>query len=189
YWFTRFSDGDFTHGAALSRTIGTAMMRLASADILPFEFRSTANTLRGYAGEVEKLAPADRQLDLSPLTAAIATLATAADAYDKTQSRSVQSKVSTETLAEVNRVIYSTEREFRYEAGLPRREWFKHLAYAPGFYTGYGVKTLPGIREAIEQKQWDEARSFIPIVAGAIDKLTADVDKARGLLERTGKTH
>ena len=88
----------------------------------------------------------------------------------------------------MNRILYSTERAFRHDPGLPRRDWFKHLAYAPGFYTGYGVKTLPGIREAIEQKQWDEAKSFIPIVSAAIEKLAAEVDRARGLLERAGKT-
>jgi len=80
-------------------------------------------------------------------------------------------------------VLYSTERAFRHEAGLPKREWFKHLAYAPGFYTGYGVKTLPGIREGIEQKQWDEARSFVPIVAAAITKLAGEVDRATGMVK------
>ena len=85
---------------------------------------------------------------------------------------------------ELNRTLYSSERAFRYEAGLPRRDWFKHLAYAPGFYTGYGVKTLPGIREAIEQKQLDEARQFVPIVSAAVDRLRGDVDKATALLSR-----
>jgi N-acetylated-alpha-linked acidic dipeptidase len=87
-----------------------------------------------------------------------------------------------EKLAEVNRLLYTSERAFRHEAGLPRRPWFKHLAYAPGFYTGYGVKTLPGIREGIEQKQWDEARAFVPIVAKAIDALAAQVDRARAVI-------
>jgi N-acetylated-alpha-linked acidic dipeptidase len=78
----------------------------------------------------------------------------------------------------------ATERAFRHEAGLPRREWFTHLAYAPRLYTGYGVKTLPGIREGIEQEQWDEARSFVPIVADAFRKLTSDVDRATGMLKK-----
>jgi N-acetylated-alpha-linked acidic dipeptidase len=89
-------------------------------------------------------------------------------------------------LAEINRILYSTERAFRHEAGLPRRPWFKHLAYAPGLYTGYGVKTLPGIREGIEQQQWDEAAAFGPIVAGAITRLADDVDRAASLLKKAG---
>jgi N-acetylated-alpha-linked acidic dipeptidase len=89
-------------------------------------------------------------------------------------------------LGELNRTLYSTERAFRYEAGLPKRDWFKHLAYAPGFYTGYGVKTLPGIREGIEQDQYEEARSFIPIVATAINKLAGEVDKATAMVKKIG---
>ena len=184
YWFTHFGDPDFAYGAALSRTIGTAILRLADADVLPFEFTATASTLRGYVEELEALrksaegAPA---LDLAPLRKALDRLQKSADGYERALARrGVPGDRG--RLAELNRVLYTSERAFRHDAGLPRREWFKHLAYAPGFYTGYGVKTLPGIREGIEQKAWDEARQFIPLVAGAIDKLAAQVDRASGLL-------
>ena len=134
---------------------------------------------------------------MSP-SAAVAKLTASADAYEKALSRvrlkpdatqvrlepDAGSGTSRAQLAELNRILYSTERAFRHEAGLPKREWFKHLAYAPGFYTGYGVKTLPGIREGIEQEQWDEARSFVPIVAGAIAKLAGEVDRAASLLKQ-----
>ena len=66
--------------------------------------------------------------------------------------------------------------------GLPRREWFKHQVYAPGFYTGYGVKTLPGIREAIEQRDWKEAGEQIVIVAKTIENFAAEIDKATRLV-------
>jgi N-acetylated-alpha-linked acidic dipeptidase len=185
YWFTHFSDGDFTHVAALSKTIGTALMRLADAEILPFDFRGTAATLKTYVDEIEKMPDVKGKLDLAPLRSAIAKLSSSAEAYDKAAARvtKVDSAANAE-LAELNRVLYSTERAFRHEAGLPKRGWFKHLAYAPGFYTGYGVKTLPGIREGIEQKQWDEARSFVPIVAAAITKLAGDVDRATGMIKK-----
>jgi N-acetylated-alpha-linked acidic dipeptidase len=62
--------------------------------------------------------------------------------------------------------------------GLPRRPWFRHQIYAPGFYTGYGVKTVPGVREAIEQKQWSEANQQIEIVARVIEAYTVEVDRA-----------
>ena len=87
----------------------------------------------------------------------------------------------------MNELLYTSERSFRHEAGLPRREWFKHLAYAPGLYTGYGVKTLPGIREGIEQGQWDEAKSFVPVVADAIRKLAAQVNRATDLLKAAAR--
>jgi len=186
YWFTHFSDGDFTHTAGLSRVIGTALMRLADADILPFEFGSTATTLMGYVDEIHKLAAdASASLDLKPLRKSIDQLRDAAGKYESALAKVRQSNLGADdSLNELNRTLYASERAFRYEAGLPRRDWFKHLAYAPGFYTGYGVKTLPGIREALEQKELDEARQFIPIVSASVDRLRDDVEKATSLVSR-----
>jgi N-acetylated-alpha-linked acidic dipeptidase len=188
YWFTHFSDGDFTTSAALSRVTGTALLRLADADVLPFEFTGTAAALGNYVDEIARLPGVGGKLDLGPLRAAIAKLTSAADAYDKALGRldridTHRAEVGSE-LVKLNQSLYRTERAFRHEAGLPKREWFKHLVYAPGFYTGYGVKTLPGIREAIEQNQWDEARSFVPIVTNAVKAFTSDVDGATALLKK-----
>ncbi len=183
YWYTHFSDTDFAYGAALSRTMGTMIMRLADADVLPFEFTATAKTLRGYADEISALRKDTKDappLDLAPLSSAIDRLQKAADAYDRVSARAVSLDASKR--AQLNRLLYTSERAFKYDAGLPKREWFKHLMYAPGFYTGYGVKTLPGIREGIEQKVWDEPRKFIPIVAASIDKLTSQIDQATALV-------
>ena len=192
YWFTHFSDGDFTHTAALSRVIGTALLRLADADVLPFEFRGTATTLREYVDDIAGMPDVDGKLDLTPVRSAIAKLAVAADRYEKALARldrvdSPHLERARAQLTELNGTLYRTERAFRHEAGLPRRDWFKHLAYAPGFYTGYGVKTLPGIREGIEQGQWDEARSFVPIVASAVNRLTSDVDRAAAMLKKIAR--
>jgi N-acetylated-alpha-linked acidic dipeptidase len=127
------------------------------------------------------------KLDVSSLRASIGKLATAADSYEQALMRLDRldrdsSRVGPQLMA-LNETLYRTERAFRHEAGLPKREWFKHLAYAPGFYTGYGVKTLPGIREGIEQKQWDEARAFVPVVTRAVNVLTADVDRATAMVK------
>ena len=186
FWYTKFSDTDFSYGATLARLMGSALMRLADADVLPFEFRNTARTLREYVDDLDK-DDARRRLDFAPLRNALSRLDAAAEKYERAATRvagldAVQLERARGALGELNRVLYQTERAFRYDEGLPRRDWFKHLAYAPGFYTGYGVKTLPGIREGIEQKAWDEAGSFIPIVAQAIVKLASDVDRAAGML-------
>jgi N-acetylated-alpha-linked acidic dipeptidase len=185
YWYTHFSDTDFVYNTALSRTIGTAILRLANSSVLPFEFGATARTLSGYVDEVEKLRKETKDappLDFAPLHASIARLQKAAAVYGAAVAKGHEPK-DREQLAELNHLLYTTERDFKYEAGLPRREWFKHLAYAPGFYTGYGVKTLPAIREGIEQKAWDEPKKYIPIVAAAIDKLAAQVDRAAAILK------
>ena len=68
-------------------------------------------------------------------------------------------------------------------SGLPRRPWFVHQIYAPGFYTGYGVKTIPGVREAIEEKQWDEVEPQIKNASAAIQALSSQIESATRMLE------
>ncbi len=190
YWYTHFSDGEFTHTAALSRVIGTVLLRLANADVLPFEFKGTAAALGSYVDDIAKDPAIRGKLDLAPLRTAIAKLDSAAQSYEKALAHldapGKDDRGHADFVA-LNETLYRTEREFRYEAGLPKREWFKHLVYAPGLYTGYGVKTLPGIREAVEQKQWDEARSFVPIVVTAVKALTIDVDRATDMLKNKNR--
>ena len=68
------------------------------------------------------------------------------------------------------------------EKGLPRRDWFKHMIYAPGYYTGYGVKTLPGIREGLEERNWDEVDLFIGEVSKALDRASSTINNATNIL-------
>ncbi len=75
-------------------------------------------------------------------------------------------------IQELNKKFAQAEQQLLAPEGLPKRSWYKHTIYAPGFYTGYGVKTLPGIREAIEQKNWTEAQEQILQVANALNRLT-----------------
>jgi N-acetylated-alpha-linked acidic dipeptidase len=81
-------------------------------------------------------------------------------------------------MKELNALLYQSERKLLSEAGLPRREWFKHQIYAPGFYTGYGVKTLPGAREAIEQKNWVEATEQIKVITRTLDTMSSQIEAA-----------
>ncbi|MBP6821405.1 MAG: folate hydrolase, partial [Acidobacteria bacterium] len=83
---------------------------------------------------------------------------------------------------ELNRLLYQSERKLLSEAGLPRRDWFKHQIYAPGFYTGYGVKTLPGVREALEQKNWAEAAEQVKVISQTIGAMTAQIEAATAKL-------
>ena len=140
HWYTSFSDGTFVHGAALSKTIGTALLRLADAEILPFEFNGSTDALRQYVDEIEKLAASDPanaggRLDLAPLRAAIVRLSKSAADYERAAARvpgAGNGLAKRPELAELNRTLYTTERAFRYEAGLPRRPWFKHLGTRRG---------------------------------------------------------
>ena len=88
----------------------------------------------------------------------------------------------TKYLAQINKLLFQSERKLISETGLPRRSWYKHTIYAPGFYTGYGVKTLPGIREAIEQRNWKEAQEQIGIAAVAINDFNNQIELANAFL-------
>jgi N-acetylated-alpha-linked acidic dipeptidase len=75
------------------------------------------------------------------------------------------------------------ERQLIDPAGLPRRPWYRHLLYAPGFYTGYAVKTVPGVREAIEQKEYGSVETEIGRVARALEREAMLLDAASAQLE------
>ena len=83
---------------------------------------------------------------------------------------------------QLNQILFNAERSLISEKGLPRRPWYKHEIYAPGFYTGYGVKTLPAIREAIEQRNWKEAQEGVNTVSQTIQVYNTQVQQAVNLL-------
>lgn len=211
--YMRFGDPGFAYGIALSKVGGHAVLRLANADALPFEFTNFADTVGQYVNEVtrltdtmredtktmnqmissgmwqavqdprEKLAtPAMKdevpQVDFEPLKSSLARLRESANYYQRASSGRQPSAAAQKNLDEI---LYKTERALTRTEGLPRRDWFRHQIYAPGFYTGYGVKTLPGVREAIEQRDWREAREQIAIVSRVLDGFAAEIDRAAKL--------
>lgn len=91
--------------------------------------------------------------------------------------------LAVEKQIKLNHVLYTAERSLLQSKGLPRRPWYRHQVYAPGFYTGYGVKTVPGIREAIEQRYWEEAQENIELVAKTVEAYTDQINKAVNLMK------
>ena len=90
----------------------------------------------------------------------------------------VGAAVANSALEQVNQELLRSERVLTDPNGLPGRPWYKHQLYAPGFYTGYGVKTLPGIREAIEERRWEEGDRYIAVVSHAINAYSKRLDRA-----------
>ncbi|WP_373516420.1 transferrin receptor-like dimerization domain-containing protein [Pricia sp.] len=89
--------------------------------------------------------------------------------------------LSTEKRNQLNQQLMHVEQVLTSEKGLPRRSWYKHQIYAPGFYTGYGVKTLPGVREAIEQKDWKEAQEQIKVLAETLHRFDGHIESMNAL--------
>ncbi|MGC2637053.1 MAG: M28 family metallopeptidase [Acidobacteriaceae bacterium] len=222
YWYTHFGDTDFVYGRALAQVSGTALMRMADAELLPFGFHDFADTVHMYAGELRDLlktqqteiAETNKELDegvftaiadpkktsvppprkavppflnFAPLENADAALTASADHYTRALS-AMQARGAFDadpgTLAKINGLLVESERTLTTQAGLPGRPWFKHQIYAPGAYTGYGVKTLPAVREAMEQENWKEADEQIPVVAKVLEDEAALIESAAEVLDR-----
>lgn len=216
YHFSKFSDPGFLYGRALAQFSGSLVVRLADADLLPYEFTNLADTAQGYLREVQTLLrnrqdevrERNRQiadgvftavndpkeprpipavedvplaLNFAPLENAVAALSRAADRYKAAASKATLDEATTRR---VNTRLLQAERQFIDEGGLPRRPWYRHLLYAPGFYTGYGVKTMPGVREGIEQKRYEEAEKEAARLAAAITKEAALINAAAGEMEK-----
>lgn len=119
-------------------------------------------------------------LDFSELDNAIVKLQASAKAFDKEYAL-VAAADDARAAAQrdrINATLTVLEESLTDSHGLPGREWYQHMIYAPGFHTGYGVKTLPGIREAIEERRWEEANRYVGVVARTLDAYSARLDHA-----------
>lgn len=133
-----------------------------------------------------KTKPSVPSLDFKPLDSAVEKLEKVAADYDAALAN--REDVPDDAVARLNRTLIATSRQLLDKKGLPRREWYRNMIYAPGYYTGYGVKTIPGIREAIEQRDWDQARHYIDVVADALNHFSAKVQQANATLRNNDIT-
>ena len=122
------------------------------------------------------------EFDFKPLDAALARLSTSAWKYEEALLKYQKGSLTTERKSEINALLRSVDQAFIYSKGLPRRDWFKNMMYAPGYYTGYGVKTLPGIREGLEERKWNEVRVYIKEVSKALDRASENINSASRIL-------
>jgi N-acetylated-alpha-linked acidic dipeptidase len=201
--YITFKDPGFQYGVTLAQTAGRAVLRMANADVLPFDFTHLYKTINDYTNELTGLLEQSRleteiqnkmiqsgkmaaaqdpkkklivpetksevpYLDFSLLQNALADLKTSADSLKIIFENKIKNNSAS---AAFNQSLYQAEQQLLSETGLPRRPWYKHTIYAPGFYTGYGVKTMPGIREGIEQRNWKEAQEQIATDAKVIQRL------------------
>ncbi len=202
--YTKFIDPGLVYGVSLAQVAGRATLRLANASRLPFEFTGLTDNIEQYMNEIEMLTDSMREetkenndriqsgiyqlvldpqetygppsiktevpyINFAPLKNAIAQLNEASNDY--------LSRANSSASEADNRLIYLSERQLTQESGLPGRPWFTHHIYAPGFYTGYGVKTIPGVREAIEQREFSLAEEEIYTAAEVILSMAEHINR------------
>ncbi len=131
------------------------------------------------------------RFDFAPLTAAAARLKASAEAYDAAFDRALGTdfRLPAVELARLNELLQGVEQSLTRARGLPGRAWYRHMLYAPGIYTGYAAKTLPSVRESVEQRNWAAAVDSIPDVAAALNSAAARLDEAATqLVPRLGQS-
>jgi N-acetylated-alpha-linked acidic dipeptidase len=185
-WYSHFSDTTFVYGRALSQVHVTALMRLADAPVLPFEFGRLLSTVARYLDEIEKLPGHTRKNGFAALRSEIARVQKSAAAFETAYTRTVPNLAAQPpagSLAALNQILFHTERTLATGPGLPGRPWYRHRIYAPGKYTGYDAKTLPGVREAVEAGNMREAEEQADQVARALRTLNEQIAQAQKILE------
>jgi N-acetylated-alpha-linked acidic dipeptidase len=225
YWYTHFSDTKFVYGRALAQVAGTAVMRMADAEVLPYEFTDVADTMHTYVDELKKQMTDARQdttetnrqihegvftamsdpqkpsyppkdetvppfMNFAPLENGAADLTISAKNYQKAFDRleTNDAVLDGTHVDDLNHLLMLTERATLLEAGLPGRSWYKNQIYAPGAYTGYGVKTLAAVREAMDQHNWQLADQQSPVVGSVLVSWSRAIDEATSKLDGIEKT-
>jgi N-acetylated-alpha-linked acidic dipeptidase len=222
YWYTHYGDPEFVYERALSQLGGTMVMRVADADLLPFDPSASADTVKRYVGELknelkekqDKVRERNRQIEEGVFTAMadptkqyvppqkqdmppflnFAPLENGAAAYERAAKRykAAHAKLTdanptvwdSPDLKALNQQLIRTERTFMTTEGLKERPWFKHQIYAPGAYTGYGVKTIPAVREMMEEDKWADADAGSVIAGGVLIREASLVDSIAAQLEK-----
>ena len=210
--YTTWRDPGLVYGVSLAQVAGRATLRLANSQRLPFEFSGFVDNIDLYISELEDLADTMRKdtskqnnriadgtyaaaldptktivppkikdnvpyFSFSPLKNALAKL------KDSVADFESYAGMNKQTTQEINNLLYTVERLMIREEGLPGRDWYKHYIYAPGYYTGYGVKTIPAVREAIEQRKYDQVEKQIHLSAEVIENIALRVNKIVTLLK------
>lgn len=190
YWMEHFGDPSFKYSVAAAQVFGTLALRLAESDILPFDYSEYGEAIQKYVGdlgeELKQINQGDR-LPLDTLAQAAARFAETANALERRlHALGPADWADADRLAAVNGALLEVERDFLLPHGLPDRAWFRHAFYAPGVYTGYSAVVMPGVREAVRQKDWATAARQAALVQEAIERGTATLARA---LESLGRAH
>ena len=178
-----FGDPEFRYHVAAARYYGLQALRLAQADLLPFDYQAygqeTQKYVKGIRNKLVLLGQAS-ELDFAPVKEAARRLAdTGKDLREKYEWALAQG-LQPPHLDRVNRALVEAEQAFLLPEGLPGRPWFRHAIFAPGTYTGYASVPLPGVHESIDAGDFDQARHQLEV-------LTAAINRAADTLESAGR--
>jgi N-acetylated-alpha-linked acidic dipeptidase len=174
-WFTMNADGHFVYLQQMARVFGLEALRMADADVLPYDYIAYAREIRSYI-EAAKRKAADQglhSLDFAVAETAVARLSAAAERANTQQT------AATGDLTRLNLALRQTETALLTEQGLPNRPWYRHTIYAPGEFTGYSAVVLPGVNEALDAKDQQLAAQQLAVLAQALTRAAQTLEQAQ----------
>jgi N-acetylated-alpha-linked acidic dipeptidase len=166
-WFTKFGDPDFLYEQQMARIFGLEALRMADADVLPYDYEEYGKEVAAYIDAAGKRAESkfgDHALDFAAVTAAAKRFQ---EAGEKIMARQKNPPRDT---ARLNQALRGAERALLVPEGLPHRPWFRHAIYAPGEYTGYAAVVIPGVNEALDKGDAERARQQLAVLAAALER-------------------
>ncbi len=173
-WYTQNADPHFFYLQQMARVLGLEAIRMADADVLPYNYVTYARDISAYIDAAKHSAADDGlgSLDFASAEAAASRFITAAQRVYALQS------APSGNLAGLNLALRQTETALLSDAGLPSRPWYRHTIYAPGMFTGYAAVVIPGVNEAIDARDPALAQQQLTVLAQALDRAAAVLDTA-----------
>ena len=166
-WFKKFGDPDFVYEQQMARVFGLEALRMADADVLPYDYEEYGKEIAVYLDAAKKRAESkfgEHGLDLNAVTAA------AKHFQDAGAKISAKQKNPPRDAAQLNQALRGAERALLVPEGLPHRPWFRHAIYAPGEYTGYAAVVIPGVNEALDKGDAERARQQLAVLTAALER-------------------
>jgi N-acetylated-alpha-linked acidic dipeptidase len=173
-WYTQNADPKFEYLQEMARVFGLEALRMADADVLPYDYVAYAREISSYIEAAKRRATELRlSLDFGAAQAAAARFFVAAERVHGLQI------AASGDLAKLNLALHQAETDFISEAGLPNRPWFRHTIFAPGEYTGYAAVVIPGVNEAIDSKDQQRAAQQLTVLTQALTRAAQTLEAAR----------
>ena len=172
-WFKKFGDPDFLYEQQMARVLGLEAVRMADADVLPYDYEEYGKEIAAYLEAARKRAHdkfGEHALDFDAVNAA-ARHFQSAGAKILTKQKNVPADTS-----RLNQVLLAAERALLVPQGLPHRPWFRHAIYAPGEYTGYAAVVIPGVNEALDKGDSERARQQLATLTAALERAAKTLD-------------
>jgi N-acetylated-alpha-linked acidic dipeptidase len=166
-WFKKFGDPEFVYEQQMARVFGLEALRMADADVLPYDYEEYGKEISAYLDAARKRAETkfgEHALDFNPVTAA--------DRHFQEAGAKIllKQKNPPRNSARLNQALRSAERALLVPEGLPHRSWFRHAIYAPGEYTGYAAVVVPGVNEALDKGDAERARQQLAVLTAALER-------------------